>query len=447
MPATPHTQNNTALSPRRFADQLLGALNIPVTQLNEADIVAWVNAEGGSAANGSKYNPLNIGSHTNYSSPTQGVNKTADFMRHGYGSIIAVLKQGGSHNFGAVVAATPWATGHYAGKNFLTQVEQGNGTVKPVSQMSVVEAALVMAANKMTGLPYVYGGSQTSGNHAGVDCSGLTMEAYRTIGIHLDHGASEQYKATKQNTIQFSAKNIKNLRPGDLLFYEPGQGDTPSSGLNPGHVAMYIGNGMGISAQHTGTTVKPFKLSGYMPVAATRVVTSDKQAAKISTAGPSGNPVKWFTSAEKWLTTHGFSGPTGGTSVKDNPVVKVATDSNAGMTDIAAGVSTITKANTWVRVGKVVGGFLFIAMGAFMLTKEASGAGIAVPSPVNAAGTAAGKVPGVKTAIKYAKTPRERTSEHIAPYKGGFYKIKTTRYRSKRRGNTADAEFYPTKDV
>ncbi|HEY9714837.1 MAG TPA: NlpC/P60 family protein, partial [Chroococcales cyanobacterium] len=43
--------------------------------------------------------------------------------------------------------------------------------------------------------------------------------------------------------------NMKDLKPGDLLFYNEGAG-------SPQHVAMYAGDGMMIEAPHTGERVR-----------------------------------------------------------------------------------------------------------------------------------------------------------------------------------------------
>jgi len=84
------------------------------------------------------------------------------------------------------------------------------------------------------------------------DCSGLTMTAWKAAGITLGHYTGDQW-----NESHAIAKS--SLRPGDLIFY---------NGRN--HVAIYIGNGWIVQAQHTGEpimeslmTFEPAVSSGY----------------------------------------------------------------------------------------------------------------------------------------------------------------------------------------
>lgn len=69
---------------------------------------------------------------------------------------------------------------------------------------------------------YVWGGNSLSG---GVDCSGLVQQAYRQLGISIPRTTYQQAKFGKQ-------VSVKDIRPGDLVFYN-----------NYGHVGIYVGNG------------------------------------------------------------------------------------------------------------------------------------------------------------------------------------------------------------
>jgi cell wall-associated NlpC family hydrolase len=94
-------------------------------------------------------------------------------------------------------------------------------------------SAVVAAARKYTGVPYVFGGASPSG----FDCSGLTMYVYAQFGIALPHSASAQ--GSMGTRIAPSA-----ARPGDLIVMAGGS-----------HVGIYLGGNMMFDAPEPGRTV------------------------------------------------------------------------------------------------------------------------------------------------------------------------------------------------
>jgi cell wall-associated NlpC family hydrolase len=99
------------------------------------------------------------------------------------------------------------------------------------------------------GKPYVWGGT----GPAGYDCSGLVMIAYRAARISLPRTTFQQVYA---GTPVYS---ISQLQPGDLIF-TAGSDGTPT---DPGHVGIYIGSGLVISAPETGEPIAIAPLDGY----------------------------------------------------------------------------------------------------------------------------------------------------------------------------------------
>jgi cell wall-associated NlpC family hydrolase len=98
------------------------------------------------------------------------------------------------------------------------------------------------------GYPYVHGATGPTA----FDCSGLVYWAAEQAGIkNMPRTSEEQYAATKNNPVSASA-----LKPGDLIFP-----DAEWNNGNPGHVMIYAGNGMVISAPHTGANVHEEQLS------------------------------------------------------------------------------------------------------------------------------------------------------------------------------------------
>ncbi len=130
-------------------------------------------------------------------------------------------------------------------KTAKTQLIEVKGT--PAAARKAVQFALAQV-----GKPYVWG----SAGPSSYDCSGLTMASYRSAGISLPHSAAQQYHYGHH--VSFS-----ELLPGDLIFlYSP-----------IGHVEIYIGDGLAVSAPTEGEDVKVISVSGSGDYAgATRLV-------------------------------------------------------------------------------------------------------------------------------------------------------------------------------
>jgi cell wall-associated NlpC family hydrolase len=112
----------------------------------------------------------------------------------------------------------------------------GGGSPPPsLPPASGAAAKAVAFAKAQIGEPYQYGGTGPSS----WDCSGLTMMSWAAAGKSLPHSSSQQYAVTRRIS-------RSQLMPGDLVFYY-----SPIS-----HVSIYVGNGMRVSATHTGSTVK-----------------------------------------------------------------------------------------------------------------------------------------------------------------------------------------------
>jgi hypothetical protein len=102
-------------------------------------------------------------------------------------------------------------------------------------------ANFLNAAKSRIGLPYVWGAA----GPAAFDCSGLVQWAFRYAGVAMPRVSEEQW---------FTGPRIpySQARPGDLLFWHY----DPKDPSDIDHVAIYIGNGMMITAPHTGDYVK-----------------------------------------------------------------------------------------------------------------------------------------------------------------------------------------------
>lgn len=108
--------------------------------------------------------------------------------------------------------------------------------------------AILSIAQTLIGVPYLWGGTSIKG----VDCSGFTKTVYFLNGIIIPRDASQQalvgeaLDVLENSTINVE-KCLKNLKPGDLLFFSAAK----RKGLNGGkitHTAIYMGNGEFIQA-------------------------------------------------------------------------------------------------------------------------------------------------------------------------------------------------------
>jgi len=108
---------------------------------------------------------------------------------------------------------------------------------------------LIGVAESFIGKPYKYGAYLEKKNtQKYFDCSSFTKAAYAKIGVELPR--SSLLQATKGKEI----KSIKNLKPGDLIFFESTKGHYwhkkfKGRKIYIGHVALYAGNNKIIDAQ------------------------------------------------------------------------------------------------------------------------------------------------------------------------------------------------------
>lgn len=98
-----------------------------------------------------------------------------------------------------------------------------------VSRSSAIASSLTRSAMRFIGVPYVFGGTRTTG----FDCSGYVQHVFGMNGLHVPRTADAQYDAGRRI-------NTKMI-PGDLVFFH-----TYAPGVS--HVGIYLGNNKFIHA-------------------------------------------------------------------------------------------------------------------------------------------------------------------------------------------------------
>lgn len=101
---------------------------------------------------------------------------------------------------------------------------------------------VIAKSESYIGTRYVWGGT----SYQGIDCSGLTMNAFRAAGIYLPRTSTSQYNVG-------TYVPASRLVPGDLVFFRFNSRHTVT------HVGIYLGNGKFINAtSHKGVTISSF---------------------------------------------------------------------------------------------------------------------------------------------------------------------------------------------
>ncbi|MEJ1116551.1 C40 family peptidase [Paenarthrobacter sp. CCNWLY172] len=101
---------------------------------------------------------------------------------------------------------------------------------------AVTGDAVVAAAKKYIGVPYVWGGTNPA---VGMDCSGFVQRVFKDLGVELPRVVSDQMQKGTP------VASLAEAKPGDLVVSYGGE-----------HISIYLGNGKAIDAPVPGQTIQ-----------------------------------------------------------------------------------------------------------------------------------------------------------------------------------------------
>ncbi|MCP0887582.1 LysM peptidoglycan-binding domain-containing protein [Ligilactobacillus sp. WILCCON 0076] len=152
----------------------------------------------------------------------------------------------------ATSSSSSVASSSKASSSSTTATTTSSSTTSSTSTSSVSGSSIVSYAETLTGIPYLYGGTTTSG----FDCSGFTQYVYAHFGISLPRTAASQ-------SLVGTSMSVSSAKAGDLLFW----GSKGSSY----HVGIYIGGTSYIAAPTSGESVSVKSYQYYQPTFAVHV--------------------------------------------------------------------------------------------------------------------------------------------------------------------------------
>ncbi len=161
-----------------------------------------------------------------------------------WGTPLTVIAQQDQWYHVQTAAGTGWVAAEIVEADS-SQTDAIPATTADVSASAATGSALghsiAHLAMNYVGYPYRYG---SAGPYA-FDCSGLTSYVYSRFGIGLPHQASSQWHMGGTRI-----RNMGSLQAGDLVFF------ANTAGWGISHAAIYVGNGMMVTANAPRTGVQ-----------------------------------------------------------------------------------------------------------------------------------------------------------------------------------------------
>jgi cell wall-associated NlpC family hydrolase len=128
-----------------------------------------------------------------------------------------------------------------------------------VSQGATLAASAVLAAVRLVGVPYHFGGTTP----LGIDGSGLVLLSYRMAGLSVKRNACMQFNDERFDLLRPDSFERADLRAGDLLFFRGlGTAKVTHVGLATGednfiHASPYSGESSVVVEARVGNRYAP----------------------------------------------------------------------------------------------------------------------------------------------------------------------------------------------
>lgn len=207
----------------------------------------------------------------------------------------------------------------------------------------------VDAARKQLGKPYVWGAAPYTGGKvpSSFDCSSLVQYAWMTQGITIPRTTDTQWTSDKLQKIE-----KKDLAAGDLIYF---------GWTHPhDHVALYWGDNTIIEAANANEPVKTTKMTDYY----WKKVTGYRRV--------KGGGVEKQGIVERAQGAISGAGTIGG-SIADTGIsglTDTLKDTVSSVQEVGKLAFKLTQPSTWVRVGAIAVGLVFVVGGLVFVAKE-----------------------------------------------------------------------------
>lgn len=132
----------------------------------------------------------------------------------------------------------------YAGQKIHVAGLAVTTSTQPAAQSNLA-STVIQEAKKLIGIPYVWGGSSSSG----FDCSGFIYYVFNKAGFSTGRYNAEGFYSRSYD--------VDQPQPGDLVFFK----NTYKKGIS--HIGIYIGDNQFINANDSGVTIDSLSTNTY----------------------------------------------------------------------------------------------------------------------------------------------------------------------------------------